>query len=327
MGIFLGVDVSKKKFDVALLQEGKYKTKAFMNTSDGFSNLIDWLAKKNIGKVHICMEATGSYYEGLAYFLEEIGYQVSVVNPLKIKSFGQSKLTRTKTDKADARLIAQYCEAMRPELWQPDSPEIRHLKALGRRRDALIELRIQENNRDISSDDDVKKSSHNVLNFLEQEIQDIDAKIKKHIEDSPNLKIKSDLLRSIPGVGNTTIEVILSETNGFINFKNVKQVIAYMGLSPKEHSSGSSVHGKQSVCKMGNRRLRKLLYMPALVAMRFNQIIKDLADRLRKKGKHGKLIACACMKKLVQITFGVLKTNKPFDPNYHLPTSQEAHSN
>ncbi len=322
MSICLGIDVSKKKFDVAIIKEGKFKTKVFENSSEGYSSLVEWLSKINVDHVHACMEATGTYYEGLAYFFEEKGHKVSVVNPLKIKSFGQSMLKRTKTDKADAKLIARYCEAMNPELWQPDPPEIRHLKAIGRRRDALIELRTQEKNRDISSDDDVNKSSLNVLNFLDQEIRDIDDKIKKHIEDSPNLKIKADLLRSIPGVGNTAIEVILSETNGFLNFKRVNQVIAYIGLSPREHSSGSSVHGKQSLCKMGNRRLRKLLYMPALVAMRFNQIIKDLADRLRKKGKHGKVIACACMKKLVQIMFGVIKTNMPFDPEYHLNAQQ-----
>lgn len=322
MGIFLGVDISKKKFDVALLQEGKFKTKVFMNTTEGYSNLLDWLAKKNIDQVHVCMEATGSYYEGLAYFLEDRDYQVSVANPLKIKSFGQSKLKRTKTDKSDARLIAQYCEAMKPALWQPDSPEIRHLKALGRRRDALIDMQTQEINRNISSDDDVKASGINVLKFLDQEIQGLNEKIKNHINDTSSLKKMADLLRTIPGVGDITIEVILSETNGFKNFKNVKQVIAYIGLSPKEHSSGSSVNGKQSMCKIGNRRLRKILYMPAIVAMRCNQVVKELAERLKEKSKHGKVIACACMKKLVQIMFGVIKSNMPFDPEYHLNSQQ-----
>jgi len=233
---------------------------------------------------------------------------------LQIKAFGESLLSRTKTDKADARLIARFCEAIVPSLWLPDPPEIRQLKALGRRRD---EMRTQELNRDLSSEFLVQESIQAVIGVLNKEIDDISKRIKEHINNHPDLKNKSDLLRSIPGVGDVSIEAVLSETNGFANFSKVEQVVAYMGLSPKEKSSGSSVRGKSCLCKTGNRRLRKVLYMPALVAMQHNPMVKAFSQRLKEKAKNGRLIACACMKKLVQIMFGVLKYNQPFDPAYN----------
>ena len=267
--------------------------------------------------MHACMEATGILYEALAVFLADAGHDVSVVNPLQIKAFGESVLSRTKTDKADARLIARFCEAIVPSLWLPDPPEIHQLKALGRRRDALVEMRTQELNRDLSAESRVRESIQAVVGVLNQEIADISKRIKEHIDNHPDLKNKSDLLRSIPGVGDASIEAILSETNGFAHFSKVEQVVAYMGLSPKERTSGSSVRGKAGVCKTGNRRLRKILYMPALVAMQHNPMVKAFSQRLKDKAKNGKLIACACMKKLVQIMFGVIKNNQPFDPAYN----------
>lgn len=318
----LGIDIAKKKFDAALLKEdGKFKNKVFENTPAGFAALSDWLKQHGGDKVHACMEATGILYERLAFFLADAGHDVSVVNPLQIKSFGESILSRTKTDKADARVIARFCQAIMPMLWIPDPPEIRQLKALGRRREALIEMRTQELNRDLSAESRVQESIQAIIGVLNKEIDDIAKRIKKHINNHPDLKNKSDLLRSIPGVGDVCIEAVLSETNGFANFNKVEQVIAYMGLSPREKSSGSSVRGKSRLCKTGNRRLRKVLYMPALVAMQHNPMVKAFSRRLKEKAKNGRLIACACMKKLVQIMFGVIKNNQPFDPAYNVKFS------
>jgi transposase len=314
----LGIDVAKKKFDVALLRDGKFKTKVFENSETGFEALAAWMKQHNAEKVHACMEATGVYYEGLAIFLYDAGHVVSVNNPYQIKSFGESVLSRTKTDKADARLIARFCEAIHPIAWQPDPPEIRKLQALGRRRDALVSMRTQEINRTPSSDAVVKESIQLVVDLLNQQIEQITGLIKEHINNNPDLKNKSTLLKSIPGVGDATIESILSEVNGFENFKSIEQVVAYMGLSPKEKSSGSSVRGKSHICKTGNIRLRRMLYMPALVAIQHNPVVRALYERLKAKSKNGLIIACACMKKLVHIMFGVLKNNKPFNPAYSL---------
>lgn len=318
MSAILGIDIAKKKFDVALLRDGKFKTKVFENSETGFEALAAWLKHHDVEKVHACMEATGVLYEGLALFLHDAGHVVSVTNPYQIKSFGESVLSRTKTDKADARLIARFCDAIHPMSWQPDPPEIRKLKALGRRREALVSMRTQELNREPSADAIVKESIKSVVELLDLQIEQITGLIKEHINNNTDLKNKSTLLKTIPGVGDATIEAILSEINGFENFKNIEQAVAYMGLSPREKASGSSVRGKAHICKTGNVRLRRALYMPAISAIQHNPIVRALYERLKAKSKNGLIIACACMKKLVHIIFGVLKNNKPFDPAYNL---------
>lgn len=321
MTAFLGIDVAKNKFDVALLKNGKYKSKSFDNNPSGFDTLSAWLQKQDLTSMHACMEATGSYGESLARFLFEAGHKVSVVNPARIKAYGESELLRTKNDKTDAKLIARFCEAHKLAAWQPDPPEIEHLRMLGRRRDALICMRTQEVNRLGGPDASVNESVQKVIAFLDEEIELISKAIREHINKHDGLRKKRDLLKSIPGVGNVTIEAILSEANGFEGFDTVEQVVAFMGLSPKEHTSGTSVKGKASLCKIGSKRLRKALYMPSLSAIRYNPYVKALYDRLKAKSKNGMIIACACMKKLVHIIYGVIKNEKPFNPAYNVKTA------
>lgn len=321
MKTVLGIDLAKKKFDVALFNNGKCRSKVFENNPAGFSLLLTWLAKNDVQSVHACMEATGTYGEALARLLYDAGHSVSVTNPARIKAFGQSELLRTKNDKTDAKLIARFCEKMEPSLWQPPPADVEYLRGLGRRRDALISMRTQELNRQETSNETVNSSVQAVLECLDKEIEQISKLIRDHISKHPGLKHKHDLLDSIPGVGPATIEAILSEINAFEGFETVEQVVAYMGLSPKEHTSGTSVKGKSAICKIGNARLRKALYMPALSAIKHNPIVKALYDRMKAKSKNGMVIACACMKKLVHLIYGVIKTNRPFDPAYTLKTT------
>jgi transposase len=321
MKTVLGIDLAKKKFDVALLNNGKCRSKVFVNNPAGFSSLLTWLEKNDVQSVHACMEATGSYGEALAKFLHEAGHSVSVTNPARIKAFGQSELLRTKNDKTDAKLIARFCEKMVPTLWQPPAAEIEYLRGLGRRRDALVNMRTQEINRKENSNETVNLSVQSVLVCLNNEIEQISKLIKEHISKHPDLKHKHDLLNSISGVGPSTIEVILSEINAFEGFETVEQVVAYIGLSPKENTSGTSLKGKSAICKTGNARLRKALYMPALSAIIHNPIVRALYLRMKEKSKNGMVIACACMKKLVHLIYGVIKTNKPFDPAYTQKTA------
>lgn len=317
----LGIDVAKSKFDVALLRNGKYKTKVFPNTAAGLHALAAWLEHHAVEQIHACLESTGTYGDALTRFLFDAGHTVSVVNPARIKAFGESELLRTKNDKADSRLIARFCEAMTPSAWTPDPPEVEALRALGRRRDALMAMRTQELNRLGVTIDAVNASIEAVVKTLDEEIRQITKRISDHIDNHPDLKKKRDLLRTIPGVGDVTIEAILSEVNAFEKFDTINQVVAYMGLSPKEKTSGSSVRGKSTICKIGSARLRRVLYMPALSATRYNPAVKALYARLKEKSKHGMVIACACMKKLVHIIFGVIKNGKPFDPAYAAKTA------
>ena len=315
----LGLDVAKNKVDAAiLLENGKFKNKAFDNTAKGFAELLAWLAQHGAAQCPACMEATGAFHEALATFLFDKGHRVGVVNPQRIKSFGASEGIRTKNDRVDARLIARFCKVMQPQVWEPEPLEIRELRALGRRRDELVAMRTQESNRAGLNTESVEESIESMLASIEKELEEIDRKIKGHIDSHPGLKERFELLRSIPGIGAVCAEAILSETGAFSRFAHAGEAVAYAGLSPHERSSGTSLRGHAHIGKRGNSRLRRLLYMPSLTAQWAKPLVAALAQRLREKGKPAKVILCACMKKLLQIAFGVLKHGKKFDPNYKL---------
>jgi transposase len=312
----LGVDIAKQKFDAALLVDGKVKHKTCKNSAEGFETLILWLEKHNIQKAHVCMEATGNYGEDLATFLHDAGHIVSIVNPARIKGFAQSELLRTKTDKLDAALIARFCLAMKPGAWTPPAPETRSLRALVRRVDSLIDMRSQEKNRIGTAYKAVALLIEEHITYLDKEIEKIRLQINDLVDQYPDLKRKKNLLDSIPGIGKATVPVILAELDGLEKFNHVRELVAFIGLAPKETLSGSSVKNKPRLCKIGHARLRKALYMPALVSIQCNPVMIAFYNRLKAKGKNGKVIVCAIMRKLVHVIFGVLKSGKMYDPNF-----------
>jgi transposase len=269
----LGIDIAKQRVEVALLIDGKVKNKSFKNTMEGFETLALWLRKLGISQIQACLEATGNYGEDLAIFLHEAGHSVSIVNPARIKGFGQSELIRTKTDKIDAGLIARFCLAMKPEAWIPPSPEVRFLRALVRRADSLIDMLTQEKNRLGTAHESVIPLIKEHIDYLNQEIKKVRDQIAILIDQNPNLKQKKDLLVSIPGIGKATIAVILAELDHLEKFNPIRELVAFIGLAPKETLSGSSIKKKPRLCKIGHARLRKALYMPALVSIQCNPVI------------------------------------------------------
>jgi transposase len=314
--IILGVDIAKKKFDVALLVNDKQKHKVFTNNQEGFRELLGWLKKKGVEHVHLCLEASSTYGDELATYMHDAGHTVSIVNPARIKGFAQSELMRTKNDKVDAGLIARFCLAMHPEPWAPAPPEMRQLQALVRRVDALINMRTQELNRLGTTQGTVEYSIREHIAYLDRQIEALKQQIADRIKSDPDLTIKRDLLKSIPGVGEATVAAILAELHMFETCDRVQKVVAFIGLAPREFTSGSSIKGKPRLSKVGNARLRKALFMPALVSIQCNPVIQTFYHRLKGNGKNGKVIVCAIMRKLVHLIFGILKSGKPFDPNY-----------
>jgi len=314
----VGIDISKKSFDVALLRKGKFKHKKFCNNPSGFKDISAWLDRLKAQSPHACMEATGSYGEALAQYLYDAKFQVSVVNPARIKGFSQGELMRTKTDKSDASLIARFCLAMKPTQWAPEAHEIRYLRDLSRRYESLLEMRQQEVNRldviGLALEGDVKKH----ITYLDNSIAKNKKKICDHIDNSPNLKHKKELLESIPGIGEVTINVVLSEFADISRFNSAKQLASFIGLAPRQRQSGTSVHGRSTMSKVGNAKVRKSFFMPALVAMRYNPILIEMRARLLKAGKPKMLIVGAVMRKLVHIVYGVLKNNRQFDPHFQI---------
>ena len=316
--IFVGIDVAKAKFDVALLSaEGKYRSKVFPNTPAGHRQLLDWLNKYEAQEAHLCMETTGAYGRNLARFLAQQQLLVSVVNPAQIHAFGKTELTRAKTDKADARLIARYCQMHRPAPWVPPAEEIITLQALVQRLEDLLSLQTMESNRLESAEGPARKSVEVVLEFIQQEIQMVRLQIEIHIDNHPDLKNQQELLSSIPGIGDNTAATLLAFLSPLDRFHSAKQVVAYAGLNPRIRESGQWA-GKTPIAKAGNALLRKALYLPAVVAKQHNPIIAAFCDRLLARGKRPMQVVVAAMRRLLHMAFGVLKSVKPFDPNFGL---------
>ena len=314
----LGLDVSKDKVDVALLVDGKLKHKKITNNPSGFEQLAKWLIRQKVDNVHACLESTGSYGDALATFLCDQDHAVSMVNPARIKGFAQSELVRTKTDKNDASVIARFCQALRPALWVPPAVEVRELQALVRRLGSLQGMLGQETNRLDVAEEVVKPSINEVVVHLKQQIKELSRRIKDHIDQHPKLKEQKDLLISIPGISDKTSALVLAEARDITGYASARQLAAYAGVSPRQHQSGSSVRGKTRMAKTGNARLRKALYWPAIVAMTHNPAINALKLRLQKAGKANMAIIGAAMRKLLHIVYGVLKSGRPFDPNFHI---------
>ena len=317
MASFLGIDISKETFHASLLSDRGEAKKVFPNTSRGFEQLVAWLKNRQASDVSVCMEATGAYWEALALHLHGLGERVSVVNPARIKAFAQSELLRTKSDAVDAALIARFCRSQRPEPWIPPPPEIRVLQALMRHYEHLKTTRVQQSHYEQSSDSAiVKASTRQVIAALDDQIAHVEKEIRQHFDDHPDLKRKRDLLTSIPGIGETTAGSLLAEIPHLDHFESAKAVAAYAGLSPRQRRSGTSIHGRPRLCKTGNSRIRKALYMPAIVALRFNPVLKIFADRLAAVGKHKRLIIGAVMRKLLVLAYGILRSGKCFNANY-----------
>ena len=202
---------------------------------------------------------------------------------------------------------------MQPGLWTPPPPAIRLLQALTRRIEHLLEIQQMERNRLDTADESITASINSLLKTVEDEIKTIRQAINDLINDNPDLDNRRKLLESIPGIGSATIAHLLIALSSHQGFTNAKQVVAFAGLAPYLRESGPW-SGKTRIAKSGDPILRKALYMPALCAWKHNPVIHDFCERLKANGKNGKAIACAAMRKLIHIAFGVLKSGKPFDP-------------
>lgn len=309
----LGIDIAKDDFKSALIvKPGKMVGRTFKNTAEGFAQLTKWLGKRGVVHTHACMEATGTYGDALAKYLYTAGHLVSVVNPSVILAYGKTKLTRNKTDELDAELIAQYCHAENPRLWEPDPPEVAELQALSRRLDDLNGMRVQEINRLKSGIESctVTASVEEAIAYFEQEIARIEALIREHIQRHPGLKLQDELAQSVPGVGKGSSALFLGVN--LTKFESADAAVAFFGLNPKLKKSGK-YEGQTRISKMGDPSLRARLYWPAIAAMTHNPIIRALCARLDKRGRCGMVCIVAAMRKLVRQVYGVLKSGRLFD--------------
>ena len=314
----LGIDISKDSFHVELSLHEKLRHRRFVNRQAGFDELRSWLTKHKVMQVHACLEATGPYSEELALYLHQQGHRVSVVNPAQIKAFGQSELLRNKDDRPDAGLIRRFCEKQRPAAWTPAPAHQRELQGLTRHLENLHENRQQQLNRlEGTKTKGVVKSLRKLVRYLETEIERTEKQIADHIDQHPDLKQQCQLLESIPGIGQCTAAKLLSEIENISQYKSARQVAAYAGLTPKNHRSGT-IRGKTRLSKTGNARIRKALFLPAMVAKQHNPIVRSFCQRLTRNGKSKMEVVGAAMRKLIHIAFGVLRSGKPFAADHEL---------
>jgi transposase len=309
--IILGIDVSKRTLDAALIFDNRTLSKQFKNSAEGFKLLAAWLESLKIERVHACLEATGTYSEAAALFLHERGHRVSVVNPLRIKGYANANMQRNKTDCLDARLIASFSLTQEPDEWLPPSAEVTHLQALMRRIETLEEMRQAEENRLANAVLEVQPSIERMIALLKEEITELERQIKEHINKHPSLKEQSQLLQTIPGIGSRTAQLLLSEVE-FERYASARAIAAQAGVTPRKKQSGTSLK-QTNLSKLGNARIRRALYFPAIVARQHNEIVKEFASRLKQRGKTPMQIVCAAMRKLLHIAFGVLKHKRAFD--------------
>ena len=319
---YLGVDVAKKKLDCLLLDSssGKVKSKVVDNTAAGFATLLEWLGKQKATELHVVMEPTGMYHEAAALALADAGLTVSLVNPAQLRAFAQGLGVKTKTDKQDSTVLAKFGATQKPAPWQPPSMSARRLKALLARRDAVADDLQRERNRQEAADfsltpDAVKESIAQSIAFLEAELKRFEKMIASHIDDDPDLRNNKDLLETIPGVG-PRVATHMTTLFAGRTFDSAEQLAAYLGLVPVEWQSGTSVRGRPRMSKAGPAHLRKVLYMPAVVARRCNPHIKALNERLMAKGKSKMAAIGAAMRKLAHLCFGVVHSGKPYDPKF-----------
>jgi transposase len=283
----LGIDISKLKFNVCLINsQGKLRHKLFPNTSPSF-----------------CIRRA-------------IGSASSTRQPSK--PLPQAALSRTKTDRVDAELIARFCQAQAPPAWTPLPQEVRELQAFVRKLESLIEMCVMEENR-LSSGitlEVVRESVEEHLSHLTEQIKRAEELIRHHINNHPTLRQQSELLDSIPGIAETTAALLLSELPDLKQYRSARQVAAYAGLVPREQQSGTSLRGRTRLSKIGNARLRRALYFPAITALRCSPFFQSWAKGLQERGKCKVSVICAVMRKLVHLAYGVLKSEQPFDPQW-----------
>ena len=317
MRAYVGVDVSKNKLDVTLIKPKGQKRKHVKNSAKGISQLQEWLKKQTDEKLHVCMESTSVYWEELAEMMHEAGHDVSVVNPVRIKGYAMGQLRRSKTDPLDADVIADFCRTQQPALWVPPTAEQKRLRALVRHLEALKKSRTQQRNRLASCRDElVAQSLKDLLTAIEAQIETVTQQIRELIDQHPDLKERKELLESIDGFGEKTAIHILAEMYDLHTYDNAKAAAADAGVTASHYQSGDSVRRRSKISRLGKAAIRSALHFPAMVAIKHNPLVQQLAKRLTAKGKPKAVIRVAAMRKLMHLAYGVLKNKQPFDPKY-----------
>ncbi|HGJ9878045.1 TPA: IS110-like element ISNgo3 family transposase [Neisseria gonorrhoeae] len=311
----IGPDISKDTIDATLHKtNGSIHYIKFKNNDDGLKQFRLWIKGNRIRKVYIGMEATGIYYEKAADMLSSY-YTVYVINPLKIKDYGKSRFNRTKTDKADSNLIADYIKRHQDTLIPYQIPKNKALQKLINLKNQLQQQQKQIKNRLHSTEEDFIRNIHqDLIDTIQDKMEQVKIAISEQIKKQTDNNHYRNL-QTIPSIGKDTASVLYAQLTEK-HFKTANQFVSYAGLSLAIIQSGTSVRGRGRLSRYGNRRLKSTLYMPALCAYRFNAFPK-LINNLKKAGKPKMVIIVAIMRKLAKPAYYIVKTGQPYDAERH----------
>ncbi|MGC4041886.1 MAG: IS110 family transposase [Flavobacterium sp.] len=316
---YIGIDISKDVFDI-VTSDGLHKR--YPNKQIGFQDFLKDIPKKSL----VVMESTGYYHHQLAQFLVKKRIKTSVVNPLSVKRFRQMRLLKIKTDKADAAIICDYAQNNEIQLYKLKSQlevECRQLTALAdlyqRQRTALknkLQAELEIGSPSMPAIRSIKRQLRALLTEILLIEKELSEKVQKLYPG------QTELLMGIPGIGPKTSNSLLLLMDGFKDFDQAKKVCSYAGITPTIRTSGSSVRGRSYVSKMGNPKIRNLLFLCSFSAVKFNSSCRALFERIVAKGKSKKLALVAVSNKLLRQAYAVIKNNIPYSPNYNQPIVQ-----
>lgn len=328
----VGIEVDSKEIKVSyqiLKDDWSVKvlgSRTFKNSSDGFSALEGWIEKKKAAtcEVHMTMEATGVYYENLAYYFHQTGkYSIHVLLPNMTNAYGKSLNKKSKTDQIDAKILGQMGLERQLNCWEPMSEQMRTLKKRNRERLQLLreknlianQLHAEQTSYDPSRS--AIKRYQKRLEFMDKQIKEIEKELKKKVDEDPELKQRIDHACTAKGLGFTTVCGVVAELNGFALFKNRNQVVSYAGYDVVKNESGANTGGQTKISKKGNSYVRQMLYMPAMSAARTDPHHKAYYQRIVDKTNIKMKGNVAIQRKLLLLIYTLFKNNVPYIQNHH----------
>ena len=310
---YFGIEISKDVFDVT---DSKGSHHQFKNTLKGFKAFLRLLDNRS----HCVMEATGYYHYQLAYFLQENQICVSVENPLSVKRFIQMKLSKIKTDKSDSKLICEYAQQVDLKLWEGHSRhqieclQITRLQSVYTKQSTMLKNKLHGEEVLGNPSLFVVRSLKRSLKATQKEMAVLEERLLRLVRQT-----HQDLLtrlETIPGIGRKTAIMLIVLTDGFKRFTSASELCSYSGLTPLIRQSGSSVYARARISKMGNKKLRNLLFMCSFNACKYNKACRELYERIVAKGKSKKLALIAVCNKLLKQAFAIAKSGLIYDETY-----------
>ena len=329
----VGIDIGNESYDAILGQEQADrridlgKPHSFANEPQAYPALIGWVKSQGVlpKDCLFVMEATGVYYEGLASWLVEHGYEVSVLLPNTVVAFAKSWNQKSKNDQIDAQTLARMGCERKLIRWKPAPPAYKALKQATRHRQKLTHQRTMLKNqlhaakKEAPASEVVLTSLKEMIKFYSEQIKEMEKQIRTLIAANESMKKKYDYIRSIPSIGPVTAATILAETQGFYHFRNAKQVVSYAGYDVVQRQSGSSLKDQERISKKGNVYIRRIMYMPSLGAPKHIPDFQRLYQRINEKNPQTKMKgSVALQRKLLVLAYHLVKREEMYDPEKHL---------